>query len=263
MSDPHGRALIEVRNVTKNYGTRSRPFLAVSDVSFDLKAGDSLGIVGGTGSGKSTLARVLTCLDRPTSGTVFYRGRQLADIRGDDLRQFRREVQLVFQDPFASLNRRRRVIDAVSLPLLNSGMTRVQRKARVVDVLSRVGLGEYFLNHYPHQLSGGQAQRVAIARALAPNPDVIVLDEAVSALDVSVQAQVLNLLRGLKAELGLTYLLISHDLSVVRYMCESILVMQSGRIVEQGDRETVFNSPSHNYTKTLVAAIPRLGGSFA
>jgi peptide/nickel transport system ATP-binding protein len=167
---------------------------------------------------------------------------------------------MVFQDPFASLNRRRRVADAVALPLVGSGMTRQQRQERVTEVLSRVGLGEEYLNYYPHQLSGGQAQRVAIARALCPDPDVLILDEAVSALDVSVQAQILNLLRRLKLEMGLTYLLISHDLSVVRYMCERMLVMQGGRIVEEGDRESVFRRPTDEYTKALIAAIPRLGG---
>ncbi|MGV1046977.1 MAG: ATP-binding cassette domain-containing protein [Solirubrobacterales bacterium] len=230
---------------------------AVDDVSLEIRRGSTLGLVGESGSGKSTLGRLLLRLEEPTSGEVLFDGAPVTRARGSALRGYRRRVQVVLQDPYAALNPRRTVEQSVALPLTAQGLLpRRQRADRVRELLQKVGLDPSHAPVYPHELSGGQLQRVGIARALATSPEFIVLDEAVSALDVSIRAQILNLLIELQRELGLTYLFISHDLAIVRYMAPTIAVMYQGRIVEHGHRERLFAHPEHPYTRELLAAIP-------
>ncbi|GAA1172044.1 dipeptide ABC transporter ATP-binding protein [Pseudonocardia alaniniphila] len=230
---------------------------AVQDVSFTIARGRTLGLVGESGSGKSTVARLLLRLLDPTAGQITFDGTDLLRASRRDLRALRRRMQIVFQDPFGSLNPRMTVLQAVGEPLeVHRLATGAARRDRVVELLERVGLDARDLGKHPHQFSGGQAQRIGIARALATDPDLIVCDEAVSALDVSVQAQVLNLLKGLQRELGLSYLFIAHDLNVVRYMADELCVMYLGQIVERGDGDAVFDDPRHPYTRMLVDAIP-------
>ncbi|MEI6946624.1 ABC transporter ATP-binding protein [Paraflavisolibacter sp. H34] len=245
--------------VTKNFwGTPTRFFTAVDDVSFDIHSGETLGLVGESGCGKTTLGRTLLRLTEPTKGRILFRQQDITALDRPALRPFRREVQLVFQDPFSSLNPRLTIGDALEEPLDVFGLYggRRQRREQVAGLLDKVGLPAAFAKRYPHEASGGQRQRVVIARALALNPHFLVCDESVSALDVSVQAQVLNLLNDLKNDLGLTLLFISHDLSVVRYMSDRILVMKAGKIVEAGTAEAVYRHPQSAYTKELLAAIP-------
>ena len=230
---------------------------AVDGVSFEIQEGQTLGLVGESGSGKSTTAYAALQLLRPTAGSVRFLGRDLTRLRGEELRRMRREMQIVFQDPYASLNPRMTVGRIVAEPLQTHRIgTRRSRRASVARLLELVGFDPSYTNRYPHEFSGGQRQRIGIARALALNPKLIVCDEPVSALDVSIQAQILNLLKDLQQDLGLTYLFIAHDLAVVRSMSDAIAVMHEGRIVEQGPAQDVYTSPQTDYTRALLAAVP-------
>jgi peptide/nickel transport system ATP-binding protein len=230
---------------------------ALRDVSVSLAEGGSLGIVGESGSGKSTLVRILLGLDRADAGEIRYRGRPVVPGRPASLRWFRREVQVVLQDPLSSLDPRQKVDAIVREPLECLGIDG-DHGARVAEVLDAVGLDPAMRSRYPHEFSGGQQQRIAIARALAPRPAVLVGDEPVSALDVSVRAGVLRLLRDLAARYGFSLVLVSHDLGVVRYLCDDVVVLHDGRVVERGRTDTVFAAPAHEYTQRLLAAVPRL-----
>jgi len=231
---------------------------ALDGVSLQLMAGKSLGVVGESGSGKSTLARVVMALETPTSGSVRLLGRDLHRLPADELRRARRDFQMVFQDPFGSLDPRQMVARIVAEPLTAIGnVDRAEQRARVAAVLKQVGLRDADMDKYPHEFSGGQRQRIAIARALITQPRLIVADEPVSALDVSVQAQVLNLLEDLQDEFGLSYVLISHDLAVVEYLCDEVAVIYLGRIVEQGTPEDLLHRCAHPYTRALLEAVPR------
>ena len=231
---------------------------ALNGVSFTIEAGRSLGVVGESGSGKSTLARLVMALDRPTSGSVKLLGRDLHQLPREELRQARRDIQMVFQDPYGSLDPRRRIERIVTEPLQAQGdTTRGEQHRRAAQVLESVGLRVNDLGKYPHEFSGGQRQRIAIARALITRPRLIVADEPVSALDVSVQAQVLNLMQDLQTQFGITYMLISHDLAVVQHLCEDVAVLWQGRIVEQGPPQRLFRAAEHPYTRALIEAVPR------
>jgi ABC-type glutathione transport system ATPase component len=229
---------------------------ALRGVSFDVAEGERFGIVGESGCGKSTLLRIISGLDRPTSGSVRIEGREIAGLGERRLRFLRERLQLVFQDPMSSLDPRMRVGDIVAEPLVAQGEG--NRRQRVTELLESVGLRADAANRYPHQFSGGQRQRISIARALAPRPRILVTDEPVSALDVSVRAQVLNLIADLVEELSLTLVFVSHDLSVVGHVCDRVAVMNDGRIVETGPTAEVYQNPQHPYTRELVAAIPTL-----
>jgi peptide/nickel transport system ATP-binding protein len=232
---------------------------ALSDVSFKLRAGQSLGIVGESGSGKSTLARLVMALDRPTEGQVLFKGVDVHRAGAVPLRRLRSGFQMVFQDPYGSLDPRQKVFSIVTEPiqaLAQPADGRSELRDRAAQALSEVGLRTADLEKYPHEFSGGQRQRIAIARALITRPALIVADEPVSALDVSVQAQVLNLMMDLQDRHGLSYLLVSHDLAVVNLMCDDVLVLQSGRVVEHGPAQQVFQHPAHPYTRHLLAAVP-------
>ncbi|KAB8183576.1 dipeptide ABC transporter ATP-binding protein [Nonomuraea phyllanthi] len=264
MSSP-ADPLLSVRDLHTGFPIRSAllrrkvgTVQAVSGVSFDLPAGRTLGLVGESGSGKTTLARTVIGLAPPESGQVLFDGRDLLTLPGADLRQARRQMQMVFQDPYASLNPRLTVEQIISEAwLVNPGVVPRNRWAtEVKDLLARVGLNPDHADRYPHQFSGGQRQRVGIARALALRPRLVICDEAVSALDVSVQAQVLNLLVDLQAELGLSFLFIAHDLSVVRHISDEVAVMYLGKVVETGTTEQIFTAPVHPYTQALLSAVP-------
>jgi peptide/nickel transport system ATP-binding protein len=231
--------------------------LALAGVSLRVAAGETLGIVGESGSGKSTLARILLGLDHATSGTVTFGGREVTPGRPHEVRWFRRDVQIVFQDPLSSLDPRLTAADIVAEPLIGLDVPG-PREQRIVEVLESVGIDPDTRHRYPHEFSGGQQQRIAIARALAPHPKVLVADEPVSSLDVSVRSQVLDLLSDLVARFHLGLVLVSHDLGVIHALCERVLVLHDGRIVEQGPTETVFAGPSDPYTQRLLAAVPRL-----
>ncbi|MEJ8839426.1 ATP-binding cassette domain-containing protein [Ramlibacter sp. AN1133] len=255
--------LLEVEDLVKDYGLpRERLFQApgkvhaLRGVSFAIQAGRSLGVVGESGSGKSTLARLVMALDAPTSGRVRLLGRDLHALPREELRVARRDFQMVFQDPYGSLDPRQTVERIVSEPLAAQGAPRDEQHRRAREAVEAVGLRANDLRKYPHEFSGGQRQRIAIARALVTRPRLIVADEPVSALDVSVQAQVLNLMQDLQAEFGITYMLISHDLAVVQHLCDDVAVLWQGRIVEQGPPERLFAQPRHEYTRTLVEAVP-------
>jgi len=262
MSEP----LLEVVDLVKSYRlARTRPFAphgrrpALAGVSFAIPSGHSFGIVGESGSGKSTLARIALALDKPDSGAVRLEGRSLFKLTHRELRGLRAHMQMIFQDPYGSLDPRQRVERIVAEPLAAlGGASRTERRARVVASLEAVGLRASDASKYPHEFSGGQRQRIAIARALITRPKLVVADEPVSALDVSVQAQALNLMSDLQREAGVTFLLISHDLAVVAHICETTAVMYRGRIVEIGPTETLFGAPAHPYTRELVDATPRL-----
>lgn len=238
---------------------------ALSDVSFTLQPGKSLGVVGESGSGKSTLARLVMALDTPTEGQVVFKGVDVHQTRGPALRQLRSGFQMVFQDPYGSLDPRQKVLAIVTEPiktLVEPADGRTELRDRAAQALSEVGLRNADLDKYPHEFSGGQRQRIAIARALITRPALIVADEPVSALDVSVQAQVLNLMMDLQDRYGLSYLFVSHDLAVVNLMCDDVLVLQSGRVVEQGPASQIFQQAEHPYTRKLLAAIPGQPPSF-
>jgi oligopeptide transport system ATP-binding protein len=257
--------LVQVRNLHKSFPIKKGILIertvdqvdAVVDVSFEIGKGETLGLVGESGSGKSTTGYCILQILRPTSGSVVFDGHELTELKGEDLRKLRRRMQLVFQDPFASLDPRMTVGDIVGEPLVVHKVgSRQERRARVRELLDVVGFDPGYTNRYPHEFSGGQRQRIGIARALALSPDFIVCDEPVSALDVSIQAQILNLLKDLQQEFGLTYLFIAHDLAVVRAMSDRIAVMNQGRIVELGDAEEVYASPREEYTQALLQAVP-------
>jgi peptide/nickel transport system ATP-binding protein len=258
-------ALLEVCDLVRDYVLPRRSLFApaprlraLDGVSFRIKAGRSFGIVGESGCGKSTLARTVLALERPSAGSVYVRGQDLFALKAAELRTLRRHLQIIFQDPYGSLDPRQRVGRIVAEPFAMTapGKHKAERRHRVAEVLDAVGLSAADAGKYPHEFSGGQRQRIAIARALITHPDLIVADEPVSALDVSVQAQVLNLMTDLQERLGLTYLFISHDLSVVRCVTDEVAVMYLGRIVEQGPTAQVFANPRHPYTQALLAAIP-------
>ena len=228
---------------------------AVDGVSFELYPGETLGIVGESGCGKSTTAKMMLMLEEPTEGLIRFEGKVIRDADAESRREYRRSVQAVFQDPWSSLNPRMRVRDLIAEPMvINWGLSRSEIRERVIKLLNDVGLSEYHANLYPHEFSGGQRQRLAIARALSLNPKVIVLDEPVSALDVSIRAQIMNLLRDLQSEYNVSYMLIAHHLATVRYMCTWVAVMYLGRIVELSPVKELFENPSHPYTKALMSA---------
>ena len=256
--------ILEARNIVRDYHTpgsffsKGRTVHAVKGVSFTVEKGRTLAIVGESGCGKSTLARILTLIDPATSGDLLIQGRKVDIAKGDLTKDLRREVQIVFQNPYGSLNPRQKIGDVLAAPLVIHGNVPAdERRDRAMAMLKKVGLSEEHFNRYPHMFSGGQRQRIAIARALMLNPSLLVLDEPVSALDLSVQAQVLNLLADLQDEFNLTYVFISHDLSVVRYIADEVMVMYFGEAVEYGTRDEVFTDPKHDYTKSLFAATPR------
>ncbi|MGW9267773.1 dipeptide ABC transporter ATP-binding protein [Microbacterium sp. NPDC055599] len=253
-----GDVLVDVQGVTKVFTLGSgRRVTAVDDVSFQIRRGETVGLVGESGSGKSTVSKAVLALGGIDGGAVVFDGQRPHDLRGEELRRLRRRMQMVFQDPFSALNRRQTVAQIIEAPLLAHGIgTRATRAEKVREAMHRVRLDEEFAHRLPRSMSGGQCQRVSIARSLVLEPEFLVLDESVSALDVSIQAQVLNLLRDLQTELGLTYLFISHDLAVIRYMSSTVAVMQHGRIVEVGARDALFANPQHEYTRSLMAAIP-------
>ena len=230
---------------------------AVDGLSFDIKRGETLGLVGESGCGKSTTGRAILQLYRPTAGTVEFENTDLTSLKGESLRKMRRHMQMIFQDPYASLNPRMTVGSIIGEPLeVHNILSGKARRERVKDLLNIVGLNPYFINRYPHEFSGGQRQRIGVARALAVQPDFIVCDEPISALDVSIQAQVINLLEELQAQFGLTYLFIAHDLAVVRHISDRIAVMYLGKIMELTDRATLYRTPLHPYTQALLSAVP-------
>ena len=263
-AEPSGEALLRVRDLVKHFSIRGGVFggevavvQAVSGVSFDVMRGETLGLVGESGCGKSTTGRLILRLISLTSGSVHFDGTDITGLHGDSLVAFRQNAQIVFQDPYASLNPRKRVKAAIGEALrVHRGMNKEQAAERVAELLTLVGLSPEHADRYPHQFSGGQRQRVGIARALAVEPKLIVLDEPVSALDVSIQAGVVNLLEKLQGELGLTYLFIAHDLSVVRHISDRVMVMYLGKAVEMGDEDQIYSRPTHPYTQALLSAIP-------
>jgi oligopeptide transport system ATP-binding protein len=230
---------------------------AVDDISFEIRVGETLGLVGESGCGKSTTGRAILQLYRPTAGEVYYRDTNLTELRGEKLRQARREMQMVFQDPYASLNPRMTVGNIIAEPLEVHGIGNgKERRSRVQELLKLVGMSPFFINRYPHEFSGGQRQRIGVARALALQPEFLVLDEPISALDVSIQAQVVNLLEELQDMFGLTYLFIAHDLSMVRHISDRTAVMYLGKIVELATRDELYSHPLHPYTQALLSAVP-------
>ncbi|MCA0277144.1 MAG: dipeptide ABC transporter ATP-binding protein [Proteobacteria bacterium] len=256
--------ILEARNIVRDYHVpgsllkKAKTVHAVKGVSFSVEQGKTLAIVGESGCGKSTLGRILTLIDPATSGDLLIEGKKIDIAKGDMTAEMRRKVQIVFQNPYGSLNPRQKIGDILTEPLvINTNTPADERRDRAMTLLKKVGLEEKHYNRYPHMFSGGQRQRIAIARALMLNPKLLVLDEPVSALDLSVQAQVLNLLADLQDEFKLTYVFISHDLSVVRYIADDVMVMYFGEAVEYGSRDEVFADPKHSYTKTLFAATPR------
>jgi ABC-type oligopeptide transport system ATPase subunit len=256
-------ALLEVRNLVKEFTRKHGPFRAptvlraVDGVTFSIEAGETFGLVGESGSGKTTTGRCILRLIEPTSGDVEFKGESVLAFDRQRMRQARREMQIVFQDPYSSLNPRMRAGAIVEEPLVIHGVgSRTERQDRVADLFRLVGLDPDHRPRYPHQFSGGQRQRIGLARALAQNPSRVIADEPVSALDVSVQAQVVNLLMDLQHRLSLTYLFIAHDLRLVRHICERVAVMYRGRIVEIGRTAALFEAPAHPYTKALLSAIP-------
>jgi ABC-type oligopeptide transport system ATPase subunit len=256
--------MLDIETVAKVYpGKRGgAPVTALRDVSFSVAKGQNFGLVGESGSGKTTLTRCILHLEAPTSGRVLFEGEDMAKLSAPALRRLRARIQIVFQDPYASLNPRMSVHDIVAEPLVVHrdvlGLNARRRTDRVAELLSLVGLGAQHLYRFPHEFSGGQRQRIGIARALATNPALVLLDEPTSALDVSVQAQVLNLLDDLQARLGLTYLFISHDLAVIRYICDRVALIYRGDIVEEGATAAIFDNPQSDYAKTLLAAMPEV-----
>jgi ABC-type glutathione transport system ATPase component len=257
--------LVEIRNLIKTFAREESLFVrnkgelrAVDDVCLDIHEGETLGLVGESGSGKSTLGRLILRLIEPTSGSIRYNGRDLLSAYGREMRALRRDMQIIFQDPFGSLDPRMRVEEIVAEPLVIHDEFGSGRQQRVIELLRAVGLDESALRRYPHEFSGGQRQRIVIARAFALRPKFIVADEPVSALDVSVGAQIVNLLKELQREFGLTYLFISHSMPVVRYLANRIAVMRRGKLVEVGPTEQIVSAPSQEYTRTLLGATPEI-----
>jgi oligopeptide transport system ATP-binding protein len=258
--------LVRVENLTKHFPITQGIVVqrqigavrAVDNVSFDIREGETLGLVGESGCGKSTTGRTILQLYRPTSGKVYYQDQDLTTLKGEELRRMRRNMQIIFQDPYASLNPRLTVGDIIGEPLEVHRVekSKKKRQERVQELLRLVGLNPYFINRYPHEFSGGQRQRIGVARALALQPKFIICDEPISALDVSIQAQVVNLLEKLQDEFGLTYLFIAHDLSMVRYISDRTAVMYLGKIVELAEREELYSHPLHPYTQALLSAVP-------
>ncbi len=251
--------LVQVRNMVKHFPVENSDDVvrAVDGISFDILAGETLGLVGESGCGKSTVGRCMLRLHEPTSGEILFEGEDIVKLGNHDLQKLRREMQIIFQDPYASLNPRLSVRSIVSEPLKIHGIgDKASQKEKVAELLSKVGLDPKYMSRYPHEFSGGQRQRIGIARALALNPKLIIADEPVSALDVSVQAQVVNLLQDLQNEFGLTFLFISHGLSVVEHISNRVAVMYLGKIVEIADSQTLYKNPLHPYTQALLSAIP-------
>ncbi len=256
-------ALLEVRDLKVHYPIRGGILnrvighvKAVDGVSFEIEEGKTYGLVGESGSGKSTTGKAIIGLEPVTAGKIFFNGKDITSMKSKT-KDIRRNIQMIFQDPYSSLNPRKRVLDIIAEPLRNfENLTKKEEKMRVYELLELVGMSPESIWKYPHQFSGGQRQRIGVARAVALKPKLIIADEPVSALDVSVQAQVLNFMRDIQKELGLTYLFISHDLGVVKHMCDEIAIMYRGRYVEQGTRDDIFENPQHIYTKRLLAAIP-------
>jgi peptide/nickel transport system ATP-binding protein len=257
--------ILEVINVEKEYFStagffgKKSGFKAVNDVSFKLYEGETLGLVGESGCGKSTLGNAILQLDKATSGEILYRGQDITKLASAEIKKLRKEIQIIFQDPYSSLNPRIPVGKAIMEPMQVHGLHKndKERKAKTIEILERVGLGEDYFDRYPHEFSGGQRQRIGIARTIALQPKLIVCDESVSALDISVQAQVLNLLNELKENFGFTYIFISHDLAVVKYMSDQVLVMNEGKIEEMADADELYANPQKEYTKKLIDAIPK------
>ena len=257
MSD---QALVKVSHLTHRYGEDQKGYKAVNDISFSIREGETFGLVGESGCGKSTTGRMLVKLLDITSGAVRFGGQDISRIRGrGELLRFRRDVQIIFQDPYASLDPRKKVRDIIAegIDVHHMAADAQDRERQVVELMEAVGLRPAHMTRYPHEFSGGQRQRIGIARALATRPRFVVCDEPISALDVSIQAQVVNLLEQLQRERKLTYLFIAHDLSMVKYISDRIAVMCRGRIVEMGDADEVYNHPLHPYTQSLISAIPR------
>ncbi len=259
-------ALLEVKGLKKHFHVaRQNGFRtvretvhAVDGVDIEIGVGETLGVVGESGCGKSTVGRTVLRLLEPTAGSVLWQGTELQSLRGEALRKARRDIGIVFQDPFAALNPRMLVGDIITEPLKAHGMitSQEERQQKALELLKRVGLRPEFATRYPHEFSGGQRQRIGIARAIATNPKLLILDEPISALDISIRAQILNLLEDLQAESGISYLFIAHDLSVVRHICHRVAVMYLGVIVEQGSSDSLFVSPCHPYTQALLSAVP-------
>lgn len=256
--------LLEVRHVFKDYITNSSlfskgKFTALSDISFNVYAGETLGLVGESGCGKSTLGNVILQLDKATSGQIFYRGKDITQLKKGELRALRKDIQIIFQDPYSSLNPRKTIGEAIVEPMEVHRLykNKAERKQKALEILERVGLNAEMYNRYPHEFSGGQRQRIGIARTIAVQPKLIICDESVSALDISVQAQVLNLLNELKENLGFTYIFISHDLTVVKYMADQIMVMNKGKIEEKGEADAVYAHPQSNYTQKLIDSVAK------
>ena len=250
--------ILDVKNLKKYFKTPSGMLHAVDDVSFSIERGRTLGIVGESGCGKSTTGRAILRLIEPTSGEVLFEGKNIPALKEKEMHEMRREMQIIFQDPFASLNPRHTVYQAISEPIRFNKLlkTREEIEERTLELMRTVGLAERYINAYPHELDGGRRQRIGIARALSLNPKFIVCDEPVSALDVSIQAQILNLLKALQEQMGLTYIFITHDLAVVNHFADDIAVMYLGKVIEKAPAEELFRNPMHPYTKALLSAIP-------
>jgi len=257
--------ILKVQNLKKYFPVTAGIFKkqvgsvkAIDGVSFTLKQGQVVGLVGESGSGKSTIARCVLRLIEPTSGEVYYQDKNLLQLSKKELKPYRRRIQIIFQDPYASLNPRKTILESMGEPLIYHGIVKneAEKIERVAEILSQIGMSQDVMHRYPHQFSGGQQQRICIGRAIGMQPELIICDEALSALDVSVQAQILNLLNELKDKLKLSYLFISHDLSIVKYICDHIVVLYLGKVMESAPSDELFNNPKHPYTQALLSAVP-------